>query len=887
MDRLEEVFRALVQLEKETVEGVTAAEIGKRLQIDRSTSSRYLNELVRENRAMKINGKPVRYRTAGKGASAFMGKYRVPVGKSLIPVLEKALAAVMYPGKPLPILITGETGTGKSYLAETLARILNESAGHSLARPFISFNCADYAHNPELLVGQIFGVAKGAYTGADTDKPGLVERADRGILFLDEIHRLPPSGQEMLFTLIDKGIYRRLGESSKERKANIALIGATTENPKTALLSTLYRRFTVKLHVPPLRERSREEREELVEQLLSEEAGKMKAPLAIVDRCKEIFLSCNFPGNIGQLKSEIQIACARAYLRYVKKETDRVIIREEDLSGDLLNFLKNEVQDEKKFGKVGEELPFPARTAGSPGIPNIYERVSKLLPGDSNPVPTDQIQQMIQDYVEELSRKYMKRERDMGKGWEQLIAPELLRALERAHEELRDSLPFYLNKSQFYVLGLHLQNYLDRKEQAHQELPKIIHPNVQYRKAARGIARVLNETIGMRLPEEEIELLAFFLAPEQRIGNISAPSIAVLLVNHGRSTASSMAEVANTLLGQPVIRAIDMPLDVTVQVTYERMKQEVSRMTGVKGILLLVDMGSLITLGDKLQHEFDIPIRTLSGVNLPMVLEAGRLSLISDMTLSEIYEKTKKSMFALSNGDDRTTTKKRMIATVCFTGEGAAQLLETWVKDQLSEIDRDVVVRTVRIDPVTKDTGLLQDLKNYYDMIAIIGTVPVSIEGVPFIPAWELLKTEGMNRLEKLLELTRRQSAIARQGDIERKEIPRLIEKGLREFVKYINPKLMTDILEEYMPPIARYFHWDVNWELGMWMHMGSFIERVVAAKIDKKLDTLFDSIPLNPKLQVKKEEKRVWEPLIEKLEKEFQIEIPGKVVDELIKLSR
>ncbi|NRX13523.1 transcriptional regulator with AAA-type ATPase domain [Clostridium beijerinckii] len=67
--------------------------------------------------------------------------------------------------------------------------------------PFVVFNCADYANNPQLLLSYIFGHIKGAFTGADKEKEGIVEKADGGILFLDEIHRLPPEGQEMIFYL--------------------------------------------------------------------------------------------------------------------------------------------------------------------------------------------------------------------------------------------------------------------------------------------------------------------------------------------------------------------------------------------------------------------------------------------------------------------------------------------------------------------------------------------------------------------------------------------------------------------------------------------------------------------------------------------------------------
>ncbi len=78
--------------------------------------------------------------------------------------------------------------------------------------PFESFNCADYYHNPQLLLAQLFGYIEGAYTGANVGKAGLVEKADGGILLLDEIHRLTPEGQEMLFYFIDHGRFNRLGK---------------------------------------------------------------------------------------------------------------------------------------------------------------------------------------------------------------------------------------------------------------------------------------------------------------------------------------------------------------------------------------------------------------------------------------------------------------------------------------------------------------------------------------------------------------------------------------------------------------------------------------------------------------------------------------------------
>ncbi|MFG3825395.1 sigma 54-interacting transcriptional regulator, partial [Escherichia coli] len=94
-----------------------------------------------------------------------------------------------------------------------------------------------------------FGYTKGAYTGAENDKDGIIARANGGILFLDEVHRLPPEGQEMIFYFMDTGRYNRLGETDNLRKSSLLLICATTENPQSALLKTFVRRIPIVIHL--------------------------------------------------------------------------------------------------------------------------------------------------------------------------------------------------------------------------------------------------------------------------------------------------------------------------------------------------------------------------------------------------------------------------------------------------------------------------------------------------------------------------------------------------------------------------------------------------------------------------------------------------------------
>lgn len=111
------------------------------------------------------------------------------------------------------MFLHGDTGAGKSYMAR---QIYEFSVRHGVlpeGAPFITLNCAQYANNVELLSSNLFGYVKGAFTGAYGTSKGLLEAADGGMLFLDEVHRLNNESQEKLFIFLDQGIFRRMGES--------------------------------------------------------------------------------------------------------------------------------------------------------------------------------------------------------------------------------------------------------------------------------------------------------------------------------------------------------------------------------------------------------------------------------------------------------------------------------------------------------------------------------------------------------------------------------------------------------------------------------------------------------------------------------------------------
>lgn len=272
-------------LEKDIPIGIDAQEVEKTLNIVRNNASTILNDLLKNDKLIKINSRPVtfipkdiilsldipnlkkknnifspeEFKKVLEKSTNYNKKQDpftrlIGYNNSLSTQVEQAKTAIMYPPYGLHMLILGESGVGKTTFASTIyeyAKIQKELDTKDF--PFVSFNCSDYFNASQLLLSQLFGHVKGAFTGADVDKIGLVEKANNGILFLDEVHRLPPDGQEMLFYLMDKGEFCRLGETSKPRKSNVLIICATTENPDHTFLSTFLRRIPVTINLPSFR----------------------------------------------------------------------------------------------------------------------------------------------------------------------------------------------------------------------------------------------------------------------------------------------------------------------------------------------------------------------------------------------------------------------------------------------------------------------------------------------------------------------------------------------------------------------------------------------------------------------------------------------------------
>ena len=224
--------------------------------------------------------------------------HQILVGAS--PGMETLHALItQFADTPFPVLIEGESGSGKELVAECL-----HSASKRCTEPMLTLNCA--AFTPELLAAQLFGHAKGAFTGADKTRRGFFEEADRGTLFLDEVGEMPLDLQSKLLRVLENGEYYRIGET-EPRQSKTRVIAASNRDLRESARAggfrpDLFHRLSVlTIGVPPLRSRSGDWRL-LMDAFQYQYADTIK-PFTLSAVAGGLLDHYSFPGNVRELRN--------------------------------------------------------------------------------------------------------------------------------------------------------------------------------------------------------------------------------------------------------------------------------------------------------------------------------------------------------------------------------------------------------------------------------------------------------------------------------------------------------------------------------------------------------------------------------------------------------
>jgi transcriptional regulator with AAA-type ATPase domain/transcriptional regulatory protein LevR len=856
MKRIDNIYEKLKELSQDA--GVPTEVIAAALGLSRANVSSDLNQLCEMGKAAKEGVRPVLYKAVSNETLSNTETVLDELAQqnpSLFSAAEQAKAAILYPPQGMHILILGETGVGKSMFATLIHQYAVQMNRMESNSPLIVFNCADYANNPQLLLSQLFGTKKGAYTGADADKAGLIQKADGGILFLDEVHRLPPEGQEMFFTFMDTGSYRRLGETDAGRTAQVLIIAATTEEPGSSLLKTFTRRIPMTIRMPNLNQRSMEERFNLINQFFREEAFRLGKPISVSLNSMKSFLSYRCPNNVGQLKTDIQLACAKAYADFISNKKDAIKINSAALPGYIREGLYSETGHRQLWNKLIDINKrycifdsSAAKILFEEDEKNIYDMIDlRVHELKSQGAGNDQIERQMAMEIKDYFSAYLgtvNRNNNIS-NLEGMVGATVLRVVEEIIKFSEDRLQKTFNQSIHQGLAVHIANSIERIKQN----KKIVNPQLNKLRTeysaefatAVDCLKIISRVLDIDLPIDEAGFLVmFFIYNDPKIRK-PENNVKVIIITHGTGTATSLAETANRLLGADYAVGINAPLDEKPQQIIAHLQNYLKEAKVASDILFLVDMGSLTNFGAEIEAEFGIKTKTIPLVSTLHVIEATRKAMLG-YSLDKVYEATLQVNELLVNQQSSIPTDTEpekpitlAIATVCTTGEGCANLLKKILEENLKSNYLPLEVIPLSIAGNENITAELKKIATSHQLLCLVSPFHIDSQIAQF-GIDEVLNQSALNDMQKLIDIETTYDKIGATFENHLKHIQgRTALEDIKQLIRNIETGLAIRIPTDVL--------------IGIAFHLGCLLDKLCGTGSLEPLKIKPPNIPDNPKL--------------------------------------
>ncbi|NRW43888.1 transcriptional regulatory protein LevR [Clostridium beijerinckii] len=614
---------------------------------------------------------------------------------------------------------------------------------------------------------------------------------------------------------MDTGTYNKLGETDRQHKANVLLIGATTEDPNSTLLKTFIRRIPITITIPPFDERPINEKLDLVQYLLSKEAQRVNKTIKISSEAIKALIGSTNYGNVGQLKSNIQLVCAKGFFNCINTNKDIEInlsTLPPNIKSGILAF-GNQTKDKttiwnmipnnitiqpdgnRKFLETDDyETPF-----------NIYRIIeSKTSVLQEEGMNDEEIKRFITtDISIHLKQFYDRFNNDISRreGLLKIVDKNIVEFSEKIKILAENRLNRKLNERFIYATSLHFSALFNRIKKNTVSYESNIDLSIPIEskeyEVAKEIHALIEKNFNLSIPNVEIEYLALLLNSIQESSR--QERVGIVVASHGSGIASSMVNVAKKLFEADNILAVDMPLERAPSDVLDNVIEKVKEVDEGKGVLLLVDMGSLNSFADVITEKTGINIKSIDMVSTPLVLEAVRKCSVCDADLNSVYSYLLTDFRGYTNNINtqaiqETKEKNKVIITVCSTGKGAAIKLKELVETVTNNIGvKNINIISLGLTNLTKSIKKIQEENN---ILAIIGIANPNL-GIQFISIEQLIDGTGENILISIIQ-GKKIEAIKNTGD---KQIifENICKETIAEFITFLNPQKIYSLLNEFL----------------------------------------------------------------------------------------
>ena len=782
----------------EESDGVSTSYIAEALNMQRTNVSSILNQLVEEGRIDKSNGRPVLYRVAAVSGRDKRDCFSELAGYagSLKHVVQLAKAAVLYPEHSLNSILVGARGTGKNQLARLMYQFSVEQEVISASAQFVQINCREYVNDDYRAMAELF------------DKEnGIVSTVDKGIIYFDNVQYLSVQLRKQLLMQM------------KKLRSNVYIVSCTDKNQVSD--EEFLTEFPMLMELPSLAERPLAERMEMVKVLLSTEATRIKRTLVVKDDLMRCLLLYECESNYQQLKVDIKIGCANAYVREYKN-SDEIQLYVSDFEHHVRKGLLRYRMYHKEIAELipaDYSFSFDGKTVSineSEGN-NLYEQISKkatLL--NDNGLAEDEINLLLSAEVERRFQKYQKElVRDVANK-EQLavlVDEKLINLVEEFLRKAESRLDRTFSSSVFYGLCLHIKAMVNRGEERRTLDKNQITDILSNYKKEYLLSAELAEQIGMEynieIPLDETILITMFICFQNEVLPQSGKPV-VLFAFYGEGVATAIVKTIVSLTQLDNVFAYELAYDRDSVEVYEALKSYIASIHQGKGVFVIYDSSFLFDMLSQIEDELGIFIRQFPAPITTMGIELARKALVEE-NLDKVYQE------ALQDLNYLTKRSKNYIVALCTTGKGGAEELKRYIEKFGQLKDTEVIPLAISDRETLSET--FKNIMKTGVILCVVGTYDPKLYSIPFISISEVFGTKKEN-LPKVLSLEKQAKA--------KIDYDAMFEY-LDEQLKFVNISKLKRVLPELLNSInVNIAELSLDTEVGLLIHIACCIDRLI-----------------------------------------------------------
>lgn len=830
------------ELDVSDLSAFTTNGLSTSLQLSRNLTSHYLNELVRAGAVVKAGSRPVYYfsrrdlervlqtplervvfatveELLSQQATDEPKDFERVVGHdlSLASSIEKLKAAVAYPPHGLPVLMCGGKGVGKSMLAAAMVSYGKRKGALPQGTRSVTLDCAAYAQDHD---GFIRALEPASQSLAGQPAADREARASGSlVLVLRDVDRLSAASQSYLVDRMQREVAGGLSIGTRL----VLLATCSQEDPAVA---AFVRAVPVVVQVPSLRERTAEEREELVLGLFKEQGRRLGVDVFVSRMAFSCLTDASFDDNVRGLSACITSCCAAAYLDHV---SERLEIQAFLLPGSVLDAAVP--SRSAAHGRMSEmddaELIDTTRLLERRGESRSVRAFSAMLAAQSRyeqgalsgPELVREVMAQVRDYEDYLVFDFDSQS-SRAASYERLLT--------QIVDEVNAVYGIDLSRKAARVLArcIHVQVHSGSRlakwrasNQTELEglLAALLETSEFSRFASERAGSLVESALGVRLDVlTRIVLFAVIHEADRRAGRRQSVGI---VLSHGYSTASSIADAANRILRARVFEAIDMSYDQQVKDIIGPLRDLLDAYAFCKEVAILVDMGSLEHILEDVGQISNVTVGVVNNASTGVALEIG-----SGLLAGEPLQTLLPAATQACSNRYRIVEARVLEQALVFCSEGGAAAAERIRSLVEKSLETAVPLRLVAC---SRTQFQREGLAERYDVLAVIGTDDPGIAGVPFIGLEDLIAGEKSAGVDEVF------SRFLSAPELERFHqnlVKSLTLRNVIESITILNPTKVLEEVEAAVESLQALMgtHLAAHTMIGLCVHLCCLIERLV-----------------------------------------------------------